>query len=363
MVRRGVAECIWRPGFPCGGSVIARLSDLVRRAEAAKATQGAKGTTLSSARMGALPGETPPAGPEASGRDEALYQQARQEVARLVEAASLGKAYEVGALQAVVARLVASLAAGDALLLQALEGGETQVDLPTHMVNVAVFAIKIGQRIGYGEEELQRLALAACLHDVGMVSVPRRIQEKPGALTPDELALVRQHPEKGFQILRALGPEFEWLATVALHEEEREDGSGYPRGLTGDQIHEYAKVIGLADVYESLTHARPRQKMRAPFDAVKEIMSADRSKFPNQVLKGLIQGLSTFPVGSLVRLNSKEIARVVATNPALPLRPVIEIVAGPMAERPASRRRVDLAQNSLLYITESAASTGDTRSP
>jgi HD-GYP domain-containing protein (c-di-GMP phosphodiesterase class II) len=239
-------------------------------------------------------------------------------------------------------------------LVQALEGGETHLDLPKHMVNVAILAVKIGQGIGYGEEDLQRLAGAACLHDVGMVSIPPRMLEKPGALTPDERALIHQHPEKGCRMLQALGPEFEWVAIVALQEQEREDGSGYPRGLKGDQIHEYAKIVGLADVYESLTHKRPYQKINVALDAIKEIMITNRHMFPAPVLKGLIQGLSTFPMGSLVHLNSKEIARVVATNPAFPLRPVVEVLTDPHGERLASGRRVDLAQNSLLYITDTA---------
>jgi HD-GYP domain-containing protein (c-di-GMP phosphodiesterase class II) len=223
------------------------------------------------------------------------------------------------------------------------------------MVNVAILAIKIGQGIGYGPEDLQRLALAACLHDVGMVTVPRDILEKHGALSPEELALLRQHPERSFQMLQVLGPEYKWLATVALQEQEREDGSGYPLGITGDQIHAYAKVIGLADLYESLTHGRPHQKVRVPFEAVKEVMSAERLKFPNQILKGLIQGLSTFPLGSLVRMNSREFARVVATNPALPLRPVVDILTGPMGDPLVTPRRVDLAQNSLMFITDAAS--------
>jgi HD-GYP domain-containing protein (c-di-GMP phosphodiesterase class II) len=259
------------------------------------------------------------------------------------------------ALEAVAQDLVLSLTTGDALLARALREGETRLDLPSHMVNVAILAIKIGQGIGYGPEELQRLALAACLHDVGLANVPRTILEKHGDLSPDELSLLRHHPERSFQMLQALGPEYTWLATVALQEQEREDGSGYPRGLTGDQIHPYAKVVGLADEYESLIHGRSHQKLRVPFEAVKEIMSADRRKFPNQILRGLIQGLSTFPVGSLVRLNSREIARVVATNPAFPLRPVVEILTGPLGEPVALRRRMDLAQNSLMYITDAAS--------
>jgi HD-GYP domain-containing protein (c-di-GMP phosphodiesterase class II) len=314
------------------------------QATSAKPTQEGQPAAAAAAAASAAAGTLP----------MALYRAARQEVAPIVAALSSGKPCELGPLQAAVGGLLESLARGDELLALALEGSETLLDLPRHLVNVAILAIKIGQGIGYGEEELWRLALAACLHDVGMTSIPRRILEKSGALTPEELALIRQHPEQGFRMLKALGPEFEWVAIVARHEHERQDGSGYPQGLKGDQIHEYAKIVGVADAYEALTHARPYQKIRVPLDAVKEIVTTNRHMFPTRILKGLIQGLSTFPVGSLVRLNSKEIVRVVATNPAFPMRPVVEIIAGPSGERLASPRRVDLAQNSLVYITDSA---------
>ena len=300
---------------------------------------------------------TPPASPIDA---KALYQGVRQEIARLVEALGEGKSAELGALQLGVASLIESLGRQEnELLVHVLEGKGAHPDLPAHMLNVAILAVKIGQGVGYGEEELQRLALAACLHDVGMASIPRHLLEKSGNLTPDELAIIRQHPEKGFRMLQTLGPEFNWLALVALHEQEREDGSGYPQGLKGDQISEYAKITGLADVYESLTHGRVNQKRRVPFDAVKEIVGTNRHMFPHRLLKGLIQGLSTFPLGSLVRLNSKEIDQVVATNPTFPLRPVVEVVTDPQGERLDSTRRVDLAQNSLLYITDAASASDD----
>ena len=321
------------------------------------AREGRRDAPLSLAQMGSLPGEkAPSAGTETGGRPQTLYYHVtRDEIARILEAVSAEKPFGVGPLLGVALGLVEAMMAGDALLTQALGGGETHLDLASHLVNVAIFAVKIGQGVGYGEEDLRRLALAGCLHDVGMVSIPRRILEKPGPLSPEELALVRQHPETGSRILQALGSEFEWLATVALQEQEREDGSGYPRGLQGDQIHDYAKIIGLADIYDALIHPRPYQKRRVPCDAVKDIMTSGRRVFPDRILKGLIQGLSTFPVGSLILLNSKEVACVVATNPALPLRPVVEILTGPQGERLPSPRRVDLAQNTLLYITASVA--------
>ena len=279
------------------------------------------------------------------------YQRAQQEVARILDAAGKGEACNVGTLRTVVTGMVQALATGNELLMQAQEAGDTRVDLPRHMVNVAIFAMKIGQGVGCRDDELPWLGLAACLHDVGMVTVPSRILEKPGLLSPDERAAVQQHPEKGFRILQTLGSEFEWLANVALQEHERDDGSGYPRGLAGDQIHEYAKIVGLADVYEALSHHRPNRPMSAPMDVIKGLISGERRQFPDRLLKGFLRGLSAFPVGSLVRLNSKEVGRIVATNPALPLRPMVEVFQGPKGESLNPPRRVDLAANALLYIT------------
>ncbi len=310
---------------------------------------------------------TPAASGEAGGGPASLqYQAARREVARALEMASAGKPFDGEPLQRVAMGLVEATAAGDGLLVQALEDGETHLDLPRHLLNVAILAVKIGQGIGYGEAELARLALAAALHDVGMTSIPRPILEKPGALSPEELALIRQHPEQGFRMLQVLGPPFEWVATVALQHHEREDGSGYPQGLTGEQIHEYAKIVGLADVYESLSHTRLCHGRGRPFDVVeriREIVRRNRHTFPPRMLKGLLEGVSPFPVGSLVRLNSLEIARVVANNPASPLRPVVEVITGPKGERLAAARRVDLAQNALLYIMDAASGEADSRGP
>lgn len=313
--------------------------------------------------MDALLGEPPkppspveqPAREESPERPQALlYELAQQEVTRFLEAAGIGNPGNIGTLRRVVNGMVQAMATGDELLVRAMDEGETHLDLPRHMVNVAVFAIKIGQGAGCRDDELPWLGLAACLHDVGMSIISRRLLEKAEAYTTEESALLQRHPEKGFRILQTLGPEFEWLANVALQEHEREDGSGYPRGLKGDEIHEYAKIVGIADIYEALTHPRSYQKRMAAPDAVKELIISERRRFPDRILKGFIRGLSTFPVGSLVRLNTTELARIVSTNPAFPLRPVVEIVQGPKGEPLGEPRRVDLSANTLLYIADAS---------
>lgn len=282
-----------------------------------------------------------------------------QEVGRLYQAAADGAAVRIAHLQRIMATLATEVLAGDDLLLKALEPGESQLDRARHMVNCAIVAVKIGQGAGTRADELPWLALAGSLHDIGMVIVPARILNKPSALTSEERDLVRMHPDKGFRLLQGLGPEHERLANVVLQHHEREDGSGYPRGLSGDEIHEWAKIIGLADIYEALTHPRPyRPQPRSPLEVTIEIINTERHRFPGHLLKGFIQGLSTFPVGSIVRLNTSELARVAATNPAFPLRPVVEVITDSKGEKIEPPRRVDLSTHSLLYITGTILSRG-----
>ena len=288
-------------------------------------------------------------------RDSARYDLAMQEIGRLMEVAAEGTPFRIATLERLMAEVVQDLVSDDGLLIKALERGGEQIDNPRHMLNTAIFAVKIGQGVGVTDDELPELALAASLHDLGMAIVPARILNKPGGLTDEEWTLVRLHPEKGFRLLQGLGPAYERLANVVLQHQEREDGSGYPRGLKGDEIHEFAKIIGLADTYEALTHPRPyRPQPRSPLEVVKEIIGSERQRFPGHILKGFIRNLSTFPVGSWVRLNTGEMARIAATNPAFPLRPVVEILMDARGERVEPSRRIDLSANTLLYITESS---------
>ncbi len=263
-------------------------------------------------------------------------------------------------LNSLLTQIVDTFRENDSLLIRALIPEDTSRDLALHMTNVCIFAIKVGIGLGLPAADLRRLALAAALHDVGMWKVPEEILRKPGSLSPAEWEVVRKHPEESMTLLRSLGSEYGWLASIAHQEHEREHGRGYPRGLIGENIHEYAKIIGIADTYEALTHSRPHRKHLVPFDAVKEIISSERQAFSDRILKGLIQGLSTFPVGSIVLLSSHEVARVVSANTVFPLRPVVEVIKSATGERATPPRRMDLSASSLLYIVDATAEDGDT---
>ena len=269
-----------------------------------------------------------------------------------LEAARTNRPLPLAPLERLAAWLVDGLAAGEDLVVGALDVREGRGSLATHCIHVAVFAVRIAAGMDLPRAEQVKVALAGLVHDVGMVRFPPDFAQVERGLTAREREELERHPEEGYKILSALGPGYTWLADVAHQEHERDDGSGYPRGLSGDQIVEMARIVGLADTFESVTHPRPHRKALLPFDAVREILTSQRRRFSERVLKGLLRGLSAFPVGSLVRLNTREVARVVGSNPASALRPVVEVVFDAAGER-VQGRRIDLARSSLQHIVES----------
>ena len=142
----------------------------------------------------------------------------------------------------------------------------------SHPVNTMVYAIKVGLRMGYSRDKLKELAMAALLHDVGMFMIPENIITKEGALTESELALIKRHPELGKNLLFKFKDQLPWLARAVHEHQERENGKGYPRGIRGDDITEYAQIIGICDSYEAMTHNRPHKKAIMQFTSVRELI-------------------------------------------------------------------------------------------
>lgn len=227
-----------------------------------------------------------------------------------------------------------------------------QQDLETHAVAVTFGSLKIGKGMEYGIRPLLKLSLAAFFGHVGMYRIPEEARSRELELDPEELELMRRHPELSYEILSQLGRQYQWLAEMVLQIHERADGSGYPRGLSRADILEEASIIGLMDTYISLINNWGQRKRLIQPDAVKYIITRQRDLFPPKVLKAFLNQISIFPVGTMVRLNNKHVGRVVSTNEKQPLRPVIEILYDSQGNRMQGGELVRLAENPLLYITQ-----------
>src|SRR5713226_4158073 len=279
------------------------------------------------------------------------YAQAEMELTPILGAVQSGQSFSLDGVTQVVDGFVNSLAQGDRLLVKAISAERGGLIL-TNLVNTTIIAIKIGMGLKYPRQDLMRLGVAAILHDVGMCLVPEEILNKPGPLSSEERNLIKRHPELGAQALRRLGSDADWIAELVLQEHERLGGQGYPRGLKGEEVHEYAQIIGLADTFEALLHARPYRKRFLPHEAIRELVTKGKTSFPTKILKCVIQQFSVFPLGTHVRLNTGESAEVVELNPQYPLRPVVKVHTDPHGLSLKEARTLDLSKSSLVHVTE-----------
>jgi hypothetical protein len=223
--------------------------------------------------------------------------------------------------------------------------------LAFHQARVAVTALRVGANVGYDRRRLVTLGIAGCLIDVGLWQLPDTLLRRLDSLTGDEQAAYRSHPRLSADLIRRWGPPDDAIAQAVLEHHEREQGQGFPQGLTGTAVEPDAKVLGLADTYTGLTlppTARPRLR---PHEAVREIVKSRHEAFPSALIKALLSEISVFPPGTVVRLNTEEIGRVIAVNRNHPLRPRVEIMADSKGHRLTAPKTVDLSESPFIYIT------------
>jgi len=221
-----------------------------------------------------------------------------------------------------------------------------------HSVNVCIISLLIGATLGYNKSKLQELGIAAYLHDLGMIRVLDLV-EIPKPLDEAAFDGVKKHPRYSSDILKGLGEDILQLAIKIAHQvHERVDGSGYPDGIKGEDIHEYTEIIALADVYEAMTHPRSYRDRYFPHDAIKEILKR-AEQFSSLVIKALIKRVSLYPVGTWVKLNTGEVGKVAEVHEDYLLRPVVNVVFDINGRRLDEVKTIDLAIQQSIYIKES----------
>ena len=277
------------------------------------------------------------------------YRIAQEQLTGVALAVQQQSELDLEALSALAAEIARELKRADQLLIQAMSG-PAGPPLITNLVNVAILSTTVGARLGYHGNELDRLTFAGLLHDIGLFAVPQSLITKSGRLTHDERTLIEQHPELGYQTIRKAGQKYDWLAQVVRQAHERWNGHGYPNKLNGRQICEFAQIIGVVDIFDALVSPRGYRRRFFPHEAVRELIVAERTAFPREVVKALVEQLSAYPLGTSVRLTTGEIGSVMRVNARYPLRPVVWIEGDPACGQ--ERRQLDLSRTPLVTIIE-----------
>ncbi|BEU88782.1 HD-GYP domain-containing protein [Selenomonas sp. TAMA-11512] len=170
-----------------------------------------------------------------------------------------------------------------------------------HSVNVTVLSAMMGMLCHYSPQELTELTNGALLHDLGKTIIPQDVLIKPAHLSADEEAIVRQHPKVGRDRLKAIPNLPPTAGYIAMQHHEHVDGSGYPNHMTAKQIHRFAKIVTIADVYDALTSMRPYKKAYSPSVAYRIMKSAAGKQFDADILKKFFDNVAIYPVGTILR--------------------------------------------------------------
>lgn len=198
--------------------------------------------------------------------------------------------------------------------------------LYTHSLNVCVYSTLLGIANGYNKEQLVTLGLGALLHDIGKTQISMQVLLKPGMLSDYEYEEMKRHTDRGYYLLKD-EPNIPLLsAHCAYQHHERINGSGYPRGIKGEEIHDFAKWIGIVDSYDAMTSRRVYRDAMLPHQAVEILYSGSNTLYDTAKLEIFRDKVAIYPIGLTVTLNTGEMAIVADINSSCVHRPIVRVL-------------------------------------
>jgi HD-GYP domain-containing protein (c-di-GMP phosphodiesterase class II) len=228
----------------------------------------------------------------------------------------------------------------------------------THSVNVCIFSVALGKKLGLNRQQLYELGLGALLHDVGKMRIPKDVMNKPGALTEEDFDTLRLHPVEGLMAIFGMGEflDLPLRPMLAVYEHHMKvDLTGYPKVIRPRNPTIFPRIVALADGFDAATTKRVYQEPWTPDRALREMRESPARGFDPLLVKAFISMTGIYPVGTTVILDTYELAVVVAPNPRADAlhQPMVRIVFDGMGQR--------IQQPPLVDLTEVNPETGQTR--
>ena len=275
-----------------------------------------------------------------------VYQETSNLVRSFMEDVCLGKTITVEIAKKAVAQCVDSILQAPDALLWMTQLKNRDLYTSQHSMNVCILAIALGRQLNLSIKELNNVGLCGMMHDMGKMSVPLEVLNKPGKLEPDELKIMQSHPELGWKLLMSSSDMFVGAIDVAHSHHERLDGTGYPRKLTAQMITPYTRIVAIVDMYDAITSDRVYQKGRTHLDAINIMTSMCGTHLDSGLTYKFIECLGIYPPGCIVEMSNGEIAIVVEANQKKRLKPKIILLLDE-DKNPRTERIVDLSKMDL----------------
>ena len=281
-----------------------------------------------------------------------VHSLASQTVSTLFEEIRLGAQIDGGKVKQAVNGCVDSILRNpDASVwltrIQAKHAGTAQ-----HSMNVSALSIVMAKSMNLSPREMEDVGVCGMLHDVGKTSISTEVLDKTGPLTPPEMEEMRKHAKYGRDILLSTKSVMSGAADVAHSHHERPDGTGYPRKLTDDSIPLFAKIVSIAEAYDTMTTVQPYREARSPSDALQDLYALRGKQFDEDLVIRFIDAIGIFPPGSVVEMVNGEVG-IVLSNTSDKLRPrvilILDALHEPMAQRVVDLFKMDTDSEGKVY--------------
>lgn len=207
------------------------------------------------------------------------------------------------AIVSIVDELLSAITGNDEILTVLTDAYLFDEYLYQHSFHVTLYSIAIAKELGYSAEDLRLIGIGALLHDVGKLMVPKEILKKPGRLSHEEFEMMKMHTRYGFDLLRNLHSISLLVAHCAFQHHERIDGSGYPRGLVDFEIHPFAKIIGVADVFDAVTTNRVYREKMLPSQGLAIVEAGSGTIYDARIVNALKRSVVHYPNGLILKLS------------------------------------------------------------
>ena len=285
--------------------------------------------------------------------DPKLRQEAMRAAREAVDDFHGGKGVEFSKIKSIVNDMIDQLGQKQENMVHFIDIRRKEDYMFSHAINTCVLAVMTGITLGYDAKQLEELGLAAMLHDVGKIRFPKKLTLKhPGQLTSKEKEEYRRHPSSALEILREnplLSPN---IIDACFQHHERWDGSGYPMGLIGDKISEYAQIISIADVYDRLTAGTPYRRPTPVYYAVAILNKAANKYFNPAIVEKFNENIAIYPIGTMVKLNNNQMGVIVDAQKDSKTTPIVRIMSGEDSTKLNQLLELDLRKNPELFIVE-----------